>query len=162
MAIPLFCNTTIERAKETWDTVDGKSDAEINQQMHRVAVDFFIGVHSGLLTFSLDQKDRLVVAQRITDMMLNQFSPIAFNDKYAKYGDNYFMNQTSPDMIQSLASAPDFLTARQLLLDAKEELATGKIKLDLSSQFDEKANDQDKSPRVKEENVPTKNYSKDI
>ena len=43
-----------------------------------------------LMAFKLDLKDRIVAAQKITDLVLNSATPVAFKqNEYGKYGNNY-------------------------------------------------------------------------
>ena len=74
--------------------------------------------------FKMDVKTEMVTFQKITDLMLNQFSPVITDSKYAKYGDNYFMNTLD------LSTAEYYFGkgCGGALKQAKEELAQEKAK----------------------------------
>ena len=81
-------------------------------------------------------------------MMINKFSPVAFNEKYAKFGDSYYVNSVSVDRIQNLTNVKDFYEARNLLLDAKDELKADKVRLDLSDDFADKSREEKTAPKI--------------
>lgn len=159
IACDLVCKDARGRALAMWDAMNEKTPEAIEKNMAEAAFDFCMGMYTQLDAFKLDKKDRLVVAQNITNMMINKFSPAAFNEKYAKFGDNYFMNTVSVDQLQTITNIDDRLTTRSLLVDAKQDLAAGREPLDLSDAFGKEKN-QDKAPQIKEGSVPTKNMAK--
>ena len=159
IACDLVCKDARGRALAMWDAMNEKTPEAIEKNMAEAAFDCCMGMYTQLDAFKLDKKDRLVVAQNITNMMINKFSPAAFDEKYAKFGDNYFMNTVSVDQLQTITNTEDYLKTRSLLLDAKRDLAAGREPLDLSDAFGKEKN-QDKAPQIKEESVPTKNMAK--
>ena len=159
IACDWICNDARGRALEMWGAMNEKTPEAIEKNMAESAFDFCMGMYTHTDTFQLDKKDRLVLAQNITNMMINKFSPAAFDEKYAKFGDNYFMNTVSVDQLQTITNIDDRLTTRSLLVDAKQDLAAGREPLDLSDAFGKEKN-QDKAPQIKEGSVPTKNMAK--
>ena len=45
---------------------------------------------------------KLIMAQKVANIGLTEFSPVAAYSKYAQYGDNYFINNATPDDIRNL------------------------------------------------------------
>ena len=149
---------------ETWDSMEGASDREKENYMAKHAVDLFINAYTGLSIFRMSHKDTFVTAQKFTDMMLKEFSPVAYDPKYETFGESYFMNHTSPEAVSGLAGL-DFDAdwhekSRSIILDAKDELKSGRTKLNLASAFDEKTND--KAPKINADDVPTTNKVKEF
>ena len=152
----------VEHAQAMWSALDGKNDAEIDEALAEGARECFLGVYSTMRTYSLNTKERIVAAQKVTDMVINQFSPAAFNDKYAKFGEAHFLN-TAHDVIDAIMSYDNiesFEDARRIVGEAKFEIKENKIRMDLSDVFGRVSNDQ-KSPRV-ETDALTKTLKKDL
>ena len=148
MGCDMICKNAIERALEMWSTLNEKNPGVVEKNMAESALYFCEGIYIHLDTFRLDCKDRLVVAQNITNMMINKFSPAAFNEKYAKFGDSYYVNSVSVDRIQNLTNVKDFYEARNLLLDAKDEVKADKVRLDLSDDFADKSREEKTAPKI--------------
>ena len=148
MARDMICKDAIGRALEMWNALNDKNPGIVEKNMAESSFDFCMGMYAQLNTLCLDHKDRLVAAQNITNMMINKFSPVAFNGKYAKFGDSYFMNTASVDHIQTLTNIKDFYEARGLLIDAKDDLKAEKVSLDLSADFSDKSSQEKTSPQI--------------
>lgn len=154
LACDAVYKSSVDSVKAIWNAVDGKSGDDLETALKSGMEDMFIGTHTFIFPF-FDQQNGLVEAQKITDMMLKQFSPIAFDEKLAKYGDSYFINHTSVETIGRLAKIDDFEVARSLLIDAKDALKNDRVNLDLSADFVEKDNGEKKSPKIEEPTAPT-------
>lgn len=163
--VPFFSQVlydhVLERAQEMWGALNEKDEAAREKQIAEGAINVFISAHTHLGTLKLDFADHLAAAQKITDMMINQFSPVAFDDKYAKYGNGYFLNTADLDKIMLYSKTDDYAKAHRIFHDAKEDFENGKVRLDLSEYFDEMENDVQKSPKVDEPAVPGKEKIKE-
>ena len=155
----LVFKRTQELARDMWNVVKEQDPAERERKMAESARDFFIAVYTSVTTYKLDTAKHLAVSQMITDMAINKFSPVAFDDKLAKYGNSYFMNTVSRDTLQALVGIEDFETGRKVMLEAKSMIASEREPLDLSAHFGEKAGS--KAPKIETE-APKKSLGKDI
>ena len=60
--------------------------------MHEIAVQFFDDCYTGIIGVEMSQKNRVIAAQKLADVMLKNYSPVAFaKEKYGKYADNYVL-----------------------------------------------------------------------
>ena len=85
---------------------------------------------------SLNVKDKLVASQKISDLLLKNFSSIAANEKHKTYGENYAIENMSHEDIRKLTDYQDDMDL--LMLDVKTELGLEpKVKMDLTEQFNE-------------------------
>ena len=58
----------------------------------------FTEVNNNLVLLQLSSnKDRLVMAQQIADMLLKKYSPVITDAKYAEYADRHGLNKINPD-----------------------------------------------------------------
>ena len=159
MSCDMICKDATERALNMWSAVNDKNPGVVEKNMAESAADFFVGIYISMHTYGLPQKERLAAAQNITNMMINKFSPVAFNDKYAKFGDSYYLNSASVDDIQTLTQINDFYEARNLLINAKDEIEANKTSLDLSADFADKSSQEKMSPQVKYQEKSNKEKS---
>lgn len=128
----LTFDTVLEAALKMWDAMSSKDPRVVESRISQYAKDLFVTAESSLFMFKLKPEDRLAVAQKITDMMINQFSPVAFDEKYAKYGDGHFLKSHDVDVIQSIENIPDFREARRVLVEALNDVKNNKVHVDLS------------------------------
>ena len=64
--------------------------------------------------------DKLVAAQRMTDLTLNTFSPVAADPKLARYGDNFAIKSMDDEDIQKLTGCDE--NVESLMNEVKTEL----------------------------------------
>ena len=127
--------------------------------MAEQCINIFYRAESSMSKFGLQTMERLVAAQQMTDMMINRFSPVAFDKNLATYGDMYFLNHTSLNEIGVFAETNDFYKQRELLSGAKNTIIRSREHLDLSKEFDNK--EDVKEPKIDERNAPDKNRIKE-
>jgi hypothetical protein len=119
----------------------------------------FYRADSSMSKFGLPAMERFVAAQQMTDMMINRFSPVAFDKNLATYGDMYFLKHTSNDEIGVLAQTDDFYKKRELLTGAQNTIIRSREHLDLSKEFNNK--EDAKAPKIEGRNAPDKNRIKE-
>ena len=65
---------------------------QLNEMSHDAKV-FFYNAYQSLDGSNLNGKDRIITAQKIADVMLKKYSPVAFTEnELAQYADNYVVN----------------------------------------------------------------------
>jgi hypothetical protein len=98
--------------------------------------------------------EKLVAAQKITNLILVTVTPVASDDKYAPYADNYFLKNATAETIQNLTGVNE--NVQDILNEARFDLGLdNKFQMDLGDIFNEKQ-DVQKSEEVKEQDVPVK------
>lgn len=98
--------------------------------------------------------EKLVAAQKITNLILVTVTPVASDDKYAPYADNYFLKNVTAETIQNLTGVNE--NAQDILNEARFELGIdNKLQLNLGDVVNEKQ-DVNKSEEVKEQELPVK------
>ena len=75
-------------------------------------------INTGIREMSV--KDKIVAAQKIADIILNVYTPIASRQELAQYGNNFAMKQLNRTDIIELTNCDE--NADELLNDAKLEL----------------------------------------
>lgn len=106
--------------------------------------------------------EKLVMAQKLTNFIMSNYSPAATNTKYEEYGDNYYIKNATLETIKNDTAAigsdnelKEALTQAQFELDVIE-----KVTMDLSNEF---ANDSSKrSEEIKGNEAPVKNHQLDM
>ena len=116
----------IESIRHIWDNINAKPDADKNAIMEQGAKDTFKTTYDIINMCGIEStKDRLVAAQKITDLMMKNYSPAAFDSEYAKYTDNYYMKNASDNEIQDLTGY-DIISGGEIIEDAKVDLGIAK------------------------------------
>jgi hypothetical protein len=104
---------------------EGKDVEEIGEKLEDSAKLMFTEAYLNLENFRLDPKDRVVAAQKITDLMLNQLTVIGFKkDQFGKYGENCGVEKED-DVLELLQFGSHPLSeeaGRYVLNAAKKEL----------------------------------------
>ena len=104
----------------------------------------------------------VIGAQKIIDLMINAYAPdVSKSEIYAKYGDNFFMNNEAP-FKSALAiidsTIVDENAFNTFMEDVKNELEKQnepiKEKMDLAADLVENEKNVDKSPEIKESSAP--------
>ena len=78
-------------------TVSDDSSNRANANMHHMAVKFFKESYEAIDKADLSPKNRVIAAQNIADLMIKNYSPIAFiekDDKLDQYTDKYVVRDT--------------------------------------------------------------------
>ena len=106
--------------------------------------------------FGMDDKDNVVVGQKITDFILHKCTPFAFEgETFAKYGDKYGVKDNS--LLQSIAEAKGYGNTKEKFIESiKQDLGMVEIEKesipDLKNDIEEKVNN-DKSSLVIDEQI---------
>ena len=118
--LPAIYGVAIDQIKGIWSSIRGTSAEEKEYQVKHGAIDLVGTIYNALNTHEMDTKDRLVAAQKIADLMLNKYSPIAFNGDYKEYGNRYFVNNATPTQIKDLTNYEEDI--ENLIEDVKNEI----------------------------------------
>ena len=155
LAINFIQTTSFDRIKDMWDKAGAKGDEMSEADMKEEVAFLLSSVNQNLrMITDMSEKDRFINSQKITDMVLKQFSPIAYNDKYAKFADNYFIKEADNDLVQDRILFKGDIN--EFMNEVREEFTSNKVKFTVSlgepepSVFSPKVNSND-SP-VKENN----------
>lgn len=103
-----------------WSSIRGETAVATEYQVKLGAIDLVGNIYNALNMHNMDTKDRLVAAQKIADLMLNKYSPIAFNGDYKEYGNRYFVNNATPTQIKDLTNYEKDI--ENLIEDVKNEM----------------------------------------
>ena len=94
--------------------------------------------------------DKIIVAQKMADIMLNTYSPAAFDDKLKEYGNNYAVQKMDRDFLKDITGETE--NVDKIIEDAKVELGLkAKVKFPPDEFGDDPA---DKSVKVEQHNAP--------
>lgn len=143
----------ITSIKNIWDNINAKPDADKNAIMAQGAKDTFKTTYEVINMCDIESKDRLVAAQKITDLMMKNYSPAAFNSEYAKYTDNYYMKNASDKEIQDLTGY-DIISGGEIIENAKVDLGIAKEHVKFDDSIDSNASQV--SEKIEEHKVPNK------
>ena len=81
--------------------------------------------------------EKVVAAQKISNLLLITISPAASDEKYAQYTDNYYLKNATPESIKEITGYEG--NAQDLLNEARFEIGIDdKLKMDLSNVVNEK------------------------
>ena len=100
---PIVFQVAIDQISNIWTSIKGQTETIQESQVKQGVFNLIAAVYDSLEVYQLETKDRLVAAQKITDLMLNKYSPIAFNAAYKEYGERYFLKNATPEQIQNFA-----------------------------------------------------------
>lgn len=161
--IDMFISNMYDRAKDgalgMWSAIKSNDLKGNEDKLSTASKEMFEAVHSDLYPFKLDTDQRLIAAQKITDLMINTFSPVAFNKYYEKYGDCHYLSTCNVDQIATLGLT-DVESAKYDLKWAQDTLNEEKrMKFDLSDTFNKNENKSEKSPKI---DPPSTNKEKNI
>ena len=116
---------SIRKCREDFGNAKGAEKKEAVVKSYATAM--FKRVHEQLKSNTeMSSADRIVAAQKITNVMMKSFSPVAFNDKYAQYSDNYFVKNNEIGAIKEITRDYDIGND---LEDVKVELGIEKQKM---------------------------------
>ena len=122
------------------------------KNMHSHAIKFFKTAYNAIKndTPGMSVAEKLVAAQRMTDIMMNIYSPVATNPSLAQYGENYAVQKLYNDNIKELTGFEG--NVNELMNSVKVKLGIGKEKVDFGNEFGEAVND--KSAKVEDLKAP--------
>jgi hypothetical protein len=165
LGVKMACRLAKQNTMECWDKFNA---AKTEEQKQAVLAEHskvtFVRMHTHVLqdlSQGKTESEKLAMAQKLTDFAMNTYSPVAFNSKYAKYGDNYFIQNADPVVASSDLSSigsPD--AVKKALAEASYELGKGKMSLPLDKEFSE--NPSKTSEKIQANNVPAKDKRLDI
>ena len=129
------------------------SESWVDQKnMHSHAVKFFKVAYNAIKndTPGMSVSEKLVAAQKMADIMLNTYSPVATNPSLAQYGESYAVQKLDNDNIKELTGFEG--NVNELMNNVKTELGIGKEKVNFGNEFAEAGND--KSAKVEDHKAP--------
>lgn len=145
------------------DTEDEKKEAVQDIAMKTFKT-FYNTVVANISTYSNSAVDQIVMTQKLTDFVLNNFSPIASNSKYAEYGNNYYVKNATPkEFLDNALKGARYYgkndeDAKKDLDNAKFELGVGKMSVNTNKDFKEKPTQ--KTNKISNLDDPKKTISK--
>jgi hypothetical protein len=145
------------------DTEDEKKEA-VQDIAIKTFKTFYNTVVANISSYSNSAVDQIVMTQKLTDFVLNNFSPVASNSKYAEYGNNYYVKNATPEEFRNNAllggryAGRSVEDAKKDLDNAKFELGVGKMSVNTDKDFKEKPTQ--KSNKIDNLDDPKKTISK--
>ena len=125
----------------------------VNQNnMHANAIKLFKATYNAIKndTPGMSVAEKLVAAQKMADIMLNTYSPVATNPSLAQYGESYGVQKMDNNAIKELTGFEG--DVNELMNGVKVELGIGKEKVNFGNEFGEAVND--KSAKIEEHKAP--------
>ena len=129
------------------------SEVWTNQKNMRVhAINLFKAAYNTIKNDTPDMSvaEKIVAAQKMVDIMLNIYSPVASDPSLAKFGNNFGVQNINNDSIKELTGYEGDIS--ELMSNVKVELGIEKVEVDFGNEFGEQAND--KSEKVEEHKAP--------
>lgn len=170
--LDVFANTLENSGKSAGDNfktartlyqnlvMDIKSTWSFTENMPQHATNMFKKTYLIINTNApkMGVSDKLVAAQKITDAVLNTYSPVGSNPKYAQYGDNYGIKRLDDDSIKSLTGYEGNVS--ELISNVKSELGIIKETVNfVNGEFNENA--VDKAEKIEEHSAPVQSKVKE-
>ena len=95
-----FYNKVTAELQSMWENFDAALTPENKEKaIANGAKKLFVSVQSHLGFLQMEEQDKYIDAQKITDSLLGSFSPIATNEKYERYKDKYYLKNITPENI---------------------------------------------------------------
>ena len=115
---------------------DESSKEELEDMVAAQAKAMYKVAFTKLMAFKLDLKDRIVAAQKITDLVLNSATPVAFKqNEYGKYGNNFALK--NDECVREALAENGIAVDENALNEAKRELGSfEKEKVQISEAMD--------------------------
>lgn len=128
-----FYNKVTAELQSMWDGFDAALSPENKEKaIANGAKKLFVTVQSHMGLLQMEETDKYIDAQKITDSLLGSFSPIAANKEYESYKDKYYLKNITPEDIIDDApgsnyynEAYHFFTA--LLNDIRSRIGEGNL-----------------------------------
>ena len=152
--------------KTAWNDFDKASDPAQKEavikdfacQTFRILYGSTISNISGVFNTPVE---KMVMTQKMTDYIMNTYSPAASNTKYAQFGDNYYLKNTDLETVMQNTFFTDNIDeVKQAVDQAKLERGIGKVPLDMSKDFREGSTKT--TDKIKETEAPTKDKTRDF
>lgn len=115
-------------------------------KMFKTAYEFIDGVADTKMSVT----DKIVEAQKISNLLLDTYSPIKSDEKYAEYGDNYFVKNASLEEIQDIVGTENDID--KIMENVCRELGVEKTKVYLPD-LSEKASAIDTSAKIDDKTI---------
>ena len=126
-----------------------------SQNMKAHAIKFFKAAYNAIKneTPGMSVAEKIVAAQKIADIMLNTYSPVASDPSLAQYGDNYGVKTMDNDNIKTFTGYEG--NVDELMNDVKVDLGINKAKVQfVNGEFIEGAVGKADKVEEKKQNVP--------
>jgi hypothetical protein len=142
------------------DAKNEKDESKMQRSMKEYSINIFESVYASTQDMAgenLSTADKIIAVQKITNLWLNTYSPVASDSSYAEYGDNYFVKHADPKTLREdpLFYGESVESLDKALQEAKFELGiVEKLQVNLSAEFSEKP--VERSAKVAETQAPTK------
>jgi hypothetical protein len=142
------------------DAKNEKDESKMQRSMKEYSINIFESVYASTQDMAgenLSTADKIIAVQKITNLWLNTYSPVASDSSYAEYGDNYFVKHADPKTLREdpLFYGESVESLDKALQEAKFELGIiDKLQVNLSAEFSEKP--VERSAKVAETQAPTK------
>lgn len=95
-----FYNKVTAELQSMWDGFDASFDSDDKEvAIANGAKKLFVTVQSHMGFLQMEETDKYIDAQKITDSLLGSFSPIATNEEYESYKDKYYLKNITPEDI---------------------------------------------------------------
>ena len=95
-----FYNKVTAELQSMWDGFDASFDSDDKEAaIANGAKKLFVTVQSHMGLLQMEETDKYIDAQKITDSLLGSFSPIATNEEYESYKDKYYLKNITPEDI---------------------------------------------------------------
>lgn len=147
--------SAIGQAMDIWKKFSQATSAEAMEQiMQKSSVEMFKSVFKNLNLFQLNPQDKVVAAQKITNVILAQYSPATVEKSYTKYTDHYAVQKETAEIQQFLITGSAIPGAREedydnLMNDVQSELEANRTRINLNN-LDEKVNSEPKAPMIQD------------
>ena len=95
-----FYNKVTGELQSMWEEFDAALTPENKEKaIANGAKKLFVTVQSHMGLLQIEETDKYIDAQKITDSLLGSFSPIATNEEYESYKDKYYLKNITPEDI---------------------------------------------------------------
>ena len=104
-----FYNKVTAELQSMWEDFDSALTLENKEKaIANGAKKLFVTVQSRMGLLQIEETDKYIDAQKITDSLLGSFSPIATNEEYESYKDKYYLKNITPENIIDDAPGSSF------------------------------------------------------
>ena len=104
-----FYNKVTAELQSMWEDFDSALTLENKEKaIANGAKILFVTVQSRMGLLQMEETDKYIDAQKITDSLLGSFSPIATNEEYESYKDKYYLKNITPENIIDDAPGSSF------------------------------------------------------
>jgi hypothetical protein len=122
------------RIMEMWEKFNTAQEIDRDVVMDNQTRQLFGFVYQRVGVFGKDVKERLVITQKLCDMMMKRYSPAASDEKYEKYGESYAIDAIGTADLKKITGYEG--STVDLINDVKKDLARESVSV---ASEDEKA-----------------------